>query len=173
MAGKPLWNQSILVAKWLGCLVKITIFGWILAIGMCGNHELVLQLLEANVNRFSFVLTYKLSQDHLELLFACIREKNGFDNNPDMRQFKSALGEILLRVSVVGSRYSNCMTFENEFSSPVYSLKWSRKKSSLTESDDMYDDASPYEELHSLLSVTPPHWTRVQFWRGGGGGGGI
>ena len=25
MAGKPLWNQSILVAKWLECHVKITI----------------------------------------------------------------------------------------------------------------------------------------------------
>ena len=37
MAGKPLQNRPILVAKWLEFHVKITIFGWILAAGMCGN----------------------------------------------------------------------------------------------------------------------------------------
>ena len=39
MAGKPLQNRPILVAKWLEFHVKITIFGWILAAGMCGNPE--------------------------------------------------------------------------------------------------------------------------------------
>ena len=116
---------------------KMFVLGFITAAS--SPKELALQFLEANVNPFGFVLNYKLSQNHLELLFACIRGKNEFNNNPDVRQFKSALGKILLRISVVGSRYSNCMTFENEFISPVYSLKWSRKKSSLTEeSDDVW-----------------------------------
>ena len=38
MAGKPLRNLSFLVGKWLEFHVKITIFGWILAVGMCGHH---------------------------------------------------------------------------------------------------------------------------------------
>ncbi|KAL7296528.1 hypothetical protein TKK_0009962 [Trichogramma kaykai] len=29
-----------------------------------------------------FLLTYKLSQDHLEMFFACIRKASGFNNNP-------------------------------------------------------------------------------------------
>ena len=38
MAGKPLRISSFLVGKWLEFHVKITIFGWILAVGMCGHH---------------------------------------------------------------------------------------------------------------------------------------
>ena len=39
-------------------------------------------LLYDSMNPFSYLLTYKFSQDHLELLFSCIRGKNGFNNNP-------------------------------------------------------------------------------------------
>lgn len=31
---------------------------------------------------FKYILTYKFSQDHLELLFACIRSRGGYNNNP-------------------------------------------------------------------------------------------
>ena len=56
-----------------------------------------------------FVLTYKFSQDHLELLFSCIRGKNGYNDNPDVRQLKSSLKRILLRNTICGSRRANCM----------------------------------------------------------------
>lgn len=32
---------------------------------------------------FSYVLTYKFSQDHLELLFGQIRQRGGLNNNPN------------------------------------------------------------------------------------------
>jgi len=34
-----------------------------------------------------YLLTYKLSQDHLELYFCCIRRMGGFNNNPSAKQF--------------------------------------------------------------------------------------
>ena len=34
-----------------------------------------------------YLLTYKLSQDFLELFFICIQAKGGFNNNPTARQF--------------------------------------------------------------------------------------
>ena len=43
--------------------------------------ELALALLTRKVNPFQYVLTYKFSQDHLELLFSCIRSAGGFNNN--------------------------------------------------------------------------------------------
>ena len=56
---------------------------------------LALELMENN--DFQYILTYTYSQDHLELLFACIRAKNEFNNNPDLRTIKAAMKRILLR----------------------------------------------------------------------------
>ena len=59
-------------------------------------------------HEFQYFLTYKFCQDHLELLFACIRGKNGFNNNSDLRTFKSALkSTYILRNSIIASRQSD------------------------------------------------------------------
>ncbi len=49
---------------------------------------------------FQYVLTYRMSQDHLELLFRCLRGKNGFNTNPDTLQFRSSLRQLLLKNSI-------------------------------------------------------------------------
>lgn len=36
----------------------------------------------------SYLLTYKLSQDHLETFFSSMRKMEGFNNNPTCRQFR-------------------------------------------------------------------------------------
>ena len=41
-------------------------------------RELDYLLLTRKDNPFQYILTYEFSQDHLELLFVCIRGKNGF-----------------------------------------------------------------------------------------------
>lgn len=92
------------------------------SVSVVSNH-----LLNRINNPFKYVLTYKLSQDHLELLFACIRGKNGFNTNPTVRQFKSSLKRILLRNTIVGSRHANCTTFEPQSIGSVFSVKWSRR----------------------------------------------
>ena len=79
-----------------------------------------------NVHPFKFCLTYKFSQDHLELLFSCIRGMNGFNNNSDVIQLKSSLKRILLRNSIVGSKYANCLTFEDNANGSIFALKWNK-----------------------------------------------
>lgn len=57
----------------------------------------------------TYFLSYKISQDHVEMLFALIRRMNGFTNNPTTVQFTSALKKLLLNnmnVSVPAS--ANC-----------------------------------------------------------------
>ena len=54
-----------------------------------------------------YLLTYKLSQDHLELFFGAIRSAGGFNNNPTAQQFTAAYKRLLLRSSIGGSR-GNC-----------------------------------------------------------------
>ena len=66
-------------------------------------------------------------------MHSCIRGKNGSNNNPDIRQFKSALRKILLRASVVASKHLNCMLFEADVSSPIFSLQRTKNRSSLDE----------------------------------------
>lgn len=70
-----------------------------------------------------------MSQDHLESLFACIRGKNGFNNNPNVRHFKSSLKRILLRHTIVSSKHANYVMFELQSIGSVFSIKWSSHRS--------------------------------------------
>lgn len=45
--------------------------------------------------KFNFVLSYKFSQDHLELFFSSVRCRNGWNNNPNCLQFKWTLRKLL------------------------------------------------------------------------------
>lgn len=45
----------------------------------------------------NYILTYKFSQDHLELFFAQIRQRYGSNNNPNVVQFKTAIKQILFK----------------------------------------------------------------------------
>ena len=54
-----------------------------------------------------YLLTYKLSQDHLELFFAAVRSAGGFNNNPTTEQFTAAYKRLLTRSHIEGGK-GNC-----------------------------------------------------------------
>lgn len=62
--------------------------------------------------RCRYLLTYKLSQDHLELFFSAIRSCGGFNNNPTVRQFKSAYKRLLMRHEIKNGT-GNCIIRDN------------------------------------------------------------
>lgn len=62
-------------------------------------------------NPFKYLLTYKFSQDHLELLFSCIRSKGGWNNNPNVLQLKYAIRNMLMRNAITASKNANCVDF--------------------------------------------------------------
>ena len=90
-------------------------------------QHLAYEILTLNVHPFKFCLTYKLSQDHLKLLFSCIRGMNGFNNNPDGIQLKLSLKRTLLRNSILCSKHANRLTFEDIANDSIFALKWSKK----------------------------------------------
>jgi len=47
-----------------------------------------------------YLLTYKMSQDHLELFFGAVRSAGGFNNNPTAQQFTAAYKRLLMRSSI-------------------------------------------------------------------------
>jgi len=55
-----------------------------------------------------FFLTYKVSQDHLELLFSNIRSMGGFNNNPTPTQFEAAYKRLIVHVELKVSSQANC-----------------------------------------------------------------
>ena len=54
-----------------------------------------------------YLLTYKLSQDHLELYFSSIRRLGGWNNNPSAYQFAHAYRALLSRTAICGGSTGN------------------------------------------------------------------
>lgn len=59
---------------------------------------------------YKYVLTYRLSQDHLETLFSRIRGRGGWNNNPNVLQFKYALRALLQKNGILPSEKGNCVS---------------------------------------------------------------
>lgn len=66
--------------------VKVGLLGFI--ISLKSLYNLCSQLFTENI--CEYVLSYKISQDHIEMLFSLIRDMNGYCNNPTSVQFTSA-----------------------------------------------------------------------------------
>ena len=93
-------GQSILTSKrktgFLGFLVRSeAVLG--LADDLLSVENLVLK----------YLLTYKMSQDHLELFFGAVRACGGWNNNPTTRQFIAAYKQLMMRHNIEGGR-GNC-----------------------------------------------------------------
>ena len=119
-----------------------------LVIAAKSAKELANDLLHRKENPLDYVLDYKWSQDHIELLFNGIRGRGGKNNNPDVQQFKSALKKLLLHASVTASKYSNCMAFDSDLLSPIFSLKWTESRSAIESEETTPVDDNPMEIDH-------------------------
>lgn len=60
-----------------------------------------------------YILSYKLSQDHLEILFSCFRAMDGYNNNPNCVQFLSSYKRLLHHNEVTSSAQANCMPIDS------------------------------------------------------------
>lgn len=81
---------------------KIGFVGFLICI--YSLQQLYQELCE-NKKLLKYIPSYKMSQDHIELLFGCIRAHNDCNNNPTARQFVAIYKKILvhheLRTSVI------------------------------------------------------------------------
>eukprot|EP00795_Rhopilema_esculentum_P009936 gene9936-18544_t len=111
-------------------------------------------LLTRESNQLKYLLTYKFSQDHIELLFSCIRSRGGFNNNPNALQFKTALRQILLRNSIMASNKANVICFEDQAHGSIFSLKASKRRtpiSDILEQPSSEEDAEDNDGILLLL----------------------
>lgn len=59
-----------------------------------------------------YLLTYKLSQDHLETFFGVIRSRGGFNNNPNTMQLMSAYKQVLIHNEIESPATANCIPLD-------------------------------------------------------------
>lgn len=85
----------------LGFLVAIKVF------------QSLFQQLIVERGVLTFIMTYKFSQDHLEIFFSAIRMRNGHNDNPNVKQFISAYRRLLSHNEVKASSYGNAVELEN------------------------------------------------------------
>lgn len=64
-------------------------------------------------NMLKYIPMYKISQDHLELIFESIRSQGGYNNNPTIIQFKSALKKLIIHIDIREKSTGNCINLED------------------------------------------------------------
>lgn len=100
---------------------------------------------------FKYLLTYKYSQDHIELLFSCIRSKGGWNNNPNSLQLKYALRKMVFRNAVKASKHSNCIEFSDYSSSIIPIFHQPKHRSPLIEEKPEVKDGNNFTTSEQML----------------------
>lgn len=59
-----------------------------------------------------YLLTYKLSQDHLELFFSCVRRAGGWNNNPSAKQYAAIHRRLLGHAGVCIGKRGNVLPLD-------------------------------------------------------------
>ncbi|CAB4044834.1 Hypothetical predicted protein [Paramuricea clavata] len=90
-------GQSILTSK-----RKTGFLGFLLCINAVVG--LTKDLVNAQNPALKYLLTYKMSQDHLELFFSAVRACGGWNNNATTGQFVAAYKQLLMRHNIEGGR---------------------------------------------------------------------
>ncbi|KAK1878571.1 Transposable element P transposase, partial [Dissostichus eleginoides] len=76
-------------------------------IGFVINIDTLMLMIPELLQVQRYVLTYRVSQDHLELLFNSIRASGGWNNNPSARQFQAIFRRLMVRCGVSPSETGN------------------------------------------------------------------
>lgn len=135
-------------------LVKTQNNTGVLGLLVCINSLIYLyETLVAN-DILSFLLTYKFSQDHVELFFGNIRSQGGHNNNPNTRQFKASFKKLLSHLEL-GSKFTgNCIPIENipmlAGSSPLNKINNSSKGYRFDESEEKNVSAAEIKKNKSI-----------------------
>ena len=109
------------------------------------------KLLRRKKNPFNYILTCKFSQDHIRLLFFTARDRNGFNNNRNVQQFKATLKSILLRVSLKSFKQGNCSTFEEGPHNTLFMLKWTKTSLIPPNEETNFPELLDFPDLVHLL----------------------
>ena len=114
------------------------------------------KLLFRQVHPLSYLLTYCLSQEYVEVFFSCIRARNGWNNNPNSVQFQSSIKSMLFSNLVKASLEASCVQYDQAAHTPIFSMKWSKRQSPLKEIEIPLDDTNENPiDINTTSSLSP------------------
>jgi len=97
--------------------------------------------------KMTYLLSYKLSQDHLEIFFSAMRSRGGFNNNPNAIQFRSAYKRLIVRHEVNGSIYGNCTQLDSSSILFVSAKKRQDADAIMNNDNDIDNESDLFEEF--------------------------
>lgn len=101
-----------------------------------------------------YLLSFKLSQDHLENFFSKVRSKGGFNNNPDVVNFKSALRSLLIFNQISPSPNANTMHVTESDEGCLLNLK--AKRHTVEEETEMPAVTEECENFSLNIALSKP-----------------
>lgn len=101
----------------------------------------------------AYMPMYKISQDHLEMLFGNIRSHGGANNNPTARQFKAAYKKLLVHIEIKALESGNCLALENISilncsSSAIERINKTTNNGLIEDGNDMTYENNDDEDIH-------------------------
>lgn len=94
-----------------------------------------------------YLLSFKLSQDHIETFFSSIRMRGGYNNNPSAKQFCSAYKKLLIHNQVSGSQYGNCISILDQTELSIVNVG----------PDSIIDSSTETENVDSNITMSVEH----------------
>jgi hypothetical protein len=82
-----------------------------------------LRYIDGETPILTFLLTYKLSQDHLELFFGVLRRHGGNNDNPTTQQFNAAYKRTLIQRDLNAPTTGNCSAVDGTYSIATQNIK--------------------------------------------------
>lgn len=89
----------------LSCRKKTGFLGFV--VSLKNIFEIFNALTKQSSLKMTYLLTYKLSQDHLESFFSAVRSLGGHNNNPNAYQFETAYKHLIIHNEVKCSENAN------------------------------------------------------------------
>ena len=105
-------------------------------------------LINVDPPKLKYLLSYKISQDHLETFFSAIRARGGFNNNPTARQFETAYKRLLVHATIKGSPSANCLDSEE---TKILSVQ---QKRFIDEINNMKDSTETEDDIETGIILT-------------------
>ncbi|XP_041964775.1 uncharacterized protein LOC121723280 isoform X2 [Alosa sapidissima] len=130
--------------------VCVKFIKWFLSVlGFVINIDTLMSMVPVLLEGQRYVLTYRFSQDHLELLFNSIRASGGWNNNPNARQFKYIFRKLMARCGVVSSRGN--VTEQDDTESATIDISTSLSAVDVSSAAGGEDLPSPFADIPALV----------------------
>lgn len=88
-----------------------------------------------------FLLTYKTSQDHLEMFFSLIRTRGGFNNNPTASQFEAAYKRLIVHTELSQIATNSGTNCASQDSTSILHVSSTNKANNICNNDDIFSFA--------------------------------